>query len=770
MANEKFKVKFGLAVGDTQATIDGTTGDIVTIGDLNVNGGNIRNTLGPIDITSGVAGNITIQPDTTGGIILAADTVQVGDSGVAATITTNGNAGLTIATSGGNNLSFSPASPGQTVVNSQLDVNGNIVGDLLQIDNIQIDANSILTTDTNGSITLDPNGTGNVVVTLANGGNLTNDRNYVFGAIRNSTSAAAGDIWTNGPAGTGYRGISLDNSADTTKGPNQVLRSYSGGAVSGSGTRGRVILEKSRGTSASPTAVQQSDALGSVEVTGYTSTGWVNDLVATSTGNALFAAAENWVSNTNLGTQYQLFLAPTATTISSGANVLPVMSASPQSLSFRSDAFGISKAKTNAFTATGSSISGTTLTIGTVISGTVAVGQVLIGSNITPFGAYIVSNISGSGSGSTWTISQSITAASATISGLLGYVGSNGTTLDALADLRLLKNNIQGSGGLTAITMTSDNTFTTLVGDTFKVNNAAGTNYFEVNKDGSNHIVANINQTRATTGDEFAIVNFTTQRSTDGINYTPTLLNDVIGSFKFNGNANTSTSPGVPAGPGAQITATATENWSSIANGTRFNFSAVKKGAITDVVLISTASDSTTFKSDAYTFQDSSSTNVVGSKITYNRVYGQFQYDTTVSPVAADTAYVFPLGTADINNIATVGSTSRLIAGAAGVYNLQFSVQVDNNDNSNDHDAYVWLRKNGSDVTGSMGRVTVPKNNAGSLKIIAWNYLVSSANVTDYWEIAYAVSDTDVTFPAFAATAFGPSTACIITSLTPVGA
>ena len=151
-------------------------------------------------------------------------------------------------------------------------------------------------------------------------------------------------------------------------------------------------------------------------------------------------------------------------------------------------------------------------------------------------------------------------------------------------------------------------------------------------------------------------------------------------------------------------------------------------------------------------------------------MYGQFQYDTTVTPVAADTAYVFPLGTADINNIATVGSTSRLIAGAAGIYNLQFSIQVDNVDNSNDHDAYIWLRKNGSDVVGSMGRTTVTKNNAGSLKIIAWNYLVSSANTTDYWEIAYAVSDTDVTFPAFASTAFGPSTACIITSLTPVGA
>jgi hypothetical protein len=177
--------------------------------------------------------------------------------------------------------------------------------------------------------------------------------------------------------------------------------------------------------------------------------------------------------------------------------------------------------------------------------------------------------------------------------------------------------------------------------------------------------------------------------------------------------------------------------------------------------------DSFTFNTGAY---GNTGVGVTGNNIIYNRVYGQFQYNTTVTPAAADTAAVFPLGTADINNIATVGSTSRLIAGAAGIYNLQFSVQVDNADNNNDHDAYIWLRKNGSDVTGSMGRTTVTKNNVGSLKIIAWNYIVSSANTTDYWEIAYAVSDTDVTFPAFASTAFGPSTATIITSLVPVGA
>ena len=175
----------------------------------------------------------------------------------------------------------------------------------------------------------------------------------------------------------------------------------------------------------------------------------------------------------------------------------------------------------------------------------------------------------------------------------------------------------------------------------------------------------------------------------------------------------------------------------------------------------------TTLKSDSVFLKDAAGTNIIGNNITYNRVYGQFQYNTTVTPAAANTAYVFPLGTTDFANITTVGSTSRLIPGAAGKYNFQFSVQVINADNGSEHFAYIWLRKNGVDVPGSMGRVTVVKNGGD---IAAWNYIVDPSNSTDYFELAYAVDDTQVTFPAFAATAFGPSTATLITTLTPIGA
>jgi hypothetical protein len=220
----------------------------------------------------------------------------------------------------------------------------------------------------------------------------------------------------------------------------------------------------------------------------------------------------------------------------------------------------------------------------------------------------------------------------------------------------------------------------------------------------------------------------------------------------------------------ARITATATENFSATAGGstltldTRANSSGGVLGALT--TRISTSTTATTFNSDAYTFQNSAGTNITGNNINYNRVYGQFEYNTTVTAAAVDTAYVFPLGTAVTSNIATVASTSRLIPGAAGVYNIQFSAQVNNN-NSQEHTAYIFLVKNGTAVTNSTGQVTILRQ---SSQIVSWNYIVTSANATDYWEIGYAVDNVQVTFPTFASTAFAPSAASIITTITPVGA
>jgi hypothetical protein len=77
------------------------------------------------------------------------------------------------------------------------------------------------------------------------------------------------------------------------------------------------------------------------------------------------------------------------------------------------------------FSATGSSISGTTYSVGTVTSGTVQVGCLIAGSGVAN-GTVITANISGSGTGSTWTVSPSQTTGTIATAGTnnsMQYVG-----------------------------------------------------------------------------------------------------------------------------------------------------------------------------------------------------------------------------------------------------------------------------------------------------------------------------------------------------------
>jgi hypothetical protein len=190
---------------------------------------------------------------------------------------------------------------------------------------------------------------------------VTATGNFVKGTIRNSTQASAGDIFAlnssaaQAAANPYFRGVSISNSENTTRGPATVLRSYTGNATagapgSGSASRGRILFEKARGfpegVSTGPSAVQSGDLLGSVDATGYSSTGWINDTVPAVGGFFGFAAAENWVSNTALGTNFTLSLAPTGTTVTSGANLIPVFTLTPQTAAHRSDEHTFSQGKT----------------------------------------------------------------------------------------------------------------------------------------------------------------------------------------------------------------------------------------------------------------------------------------------------------------------------------------------------------------------------------------------------------------------------------------
>jgi hypothetical protein len=509
MTTEYFKVRNGLSIGEDTFTVDATTGDTVISGNLTVNGDTTtlnttelsvednkitlnKNVTGTASLDAGIevergddtnsalnwnettnkweqnrAGTVTVIPVNT-------TELDEGSNLYYTTARSNNDFDTRLATksttdvSEGTNLYY-------TTARSNSDFDSRLA--VKSTDNLTegttnkyfsnalarsaLSAGTGITYDSaTGAISI-----GQAVATTSSPtfASLTATGNIVKGAIRNSTSAGQGDIWAvlSGASPTNpFRGISIDNSADTTRGPGTVLRSFSGGASAGSGTRGRLVFEKARGTSASPTAIQTGDILGSIDATGYTSTGWLNDITSVAPAFFGFTATENWVSNTNLGLRFDLFMAPTATTVTSNANTVGVMALSPETSAVKGDRLAFSQGKTAAFTATGCSTSGSTLTIGTLTSGTVAVGQV-ISTTGAANNQYIIANISGSGSGSTWTLGGSPgTTSGLSVTGQSGFLGgtvTGGVTVDALADLRLIKNNIKNSAGTTVITTNTNN-------------------------------------------------------------------------------------------------------------------------------------------------------------------------------------------------------------------------------------------------------------------------------------------------------------------------
>jgi hypothetical protein len=127
-------------------------GGIVAVVDSNrkIDEWNVDNlTLNGNELSSTDAdGDIVFNPNGTGDVVLSADTVQVGDSGAAAKIVSNGAGALTVTTGGAADL----------VLNTNEGTNAGTV---------------TLTDGSNGDITIAPDGTGRAKVTNATGTSST---------------------------------------------------------------------------------------------------------------------------------------------------------------------------------------------------------------------------------------------------------------------------------------------------------------------------------------------------------------------------------------------------------------------------------------------------------------------------------------------------------------------------------------------------------------------------------------------------------------------
>lgn len=148
-----------------------------------------------------------------------------------------------------------------------------------------------------------------------------------------------------------------------------------------------------------------------------------------------------------------------------------------------------------------------------------------------------------------------------------------------------------------------------------------------------------------------------------------------------------------------------------------------------------------------------------------NAPYGAFQSTADQTAAAANTAYAMTLNTTDYANGVSVASNSRITVTDAGIWNLQWSGQFENSD-SQLHDARIWLKINGTSVTGSTGFISIPNSHGGinGHSIAGWNYFLS-LNANDYVELWWETDSTMVSIQTYAAAGNYPSTASLIATM-----
>ena len=132
--------------------------------------------------------------------------------------------------------------------------------------------------------------------------------------------------------------------------------------------------------------------------------------------------------------------------------------------------------------------------------------------------------------------------------------------------------------------------------------------------------------------------------------------------------------------------------------------------------------------------------------------YGSFYSTQDQTNAGATATNKMTLNTTDIASGVSIVSNSRVTIANAGIYNIQFSAQLDKTD-SGDDIVDIWLCKNGSPVANTNTQMTLVGNNGKH--VAAWNFVVQ-ASAGDYFEICWHSADTGV-FLNYVAAASNPT-------------
>ena len=155
----------------------------------------------------------------------------------------------------------------------------------------------------------------------------------------------------------------------------------------------------------------------------------------------------------------------------------------------------------------------------------------------------------------------------------------------------------------------------------------------------------------------------------------------------------------------------------------------------------------------------------VGTNPPPNGYYGAFQDTTTQTAVSINTAYGVKLGVTDLSNGVTISNNTRIKIANAGIYNIQFSLQLEKTGGSGNMIADIWLRKNGVNLQGTTGKVVLTGSANASPVVAAWNYVIAVSS-NDSLELMWSTSNDNVVIKASPATSPHPSIPSAILTVT----
>lgn len=141
-------------------------------------------------------------------------------------------------------------------------------------------------------------------------------------------------------------------------------------------------------------------------------------------------------------------------------------------------------------------------------------------------------------------------------------------------------------------------------------------------------------------------------------------------------------------------------------------------------------------------------------------VYGSFTRTDSATASAINTAQTVTFQAQDISRGVewVSGTPTRIYVYSPGVYNFQFSAQMTKSSASLGY-AWIWPAVNGTDIPNSASRVSFQGSNSDL--VVAWNWFLTMKS-GDYFELKWAVDDTNITLLKIAAPAYAPAVPSVI--------